>query len=34
MGVVPPDVKVILVSVAAPCSWGKGLSGKDAESVG
>ena len=34
MGVVPPDVKVKLVSVVAPCSWGEGLSGKEAESVG
>lgn len=34
MGAVPPDVKVKLVSLVAPCSWGEGLSGKEAESLG
>lgn len=29
MGAVPPDVKFKLVGVA-PCSWGEGLSGKEA----
>lgn len=34
MGAVPPDAKVKLVSAVAPCSWGEGPSGKEAEAIG
>lgn len=34
VGAILPDVKVKLVSVVACCSWGKGLSGKESESLG